>query len=272
MNQLNTQRLLSGLILLGLTWIANTSLAQTREERKQLYDANAAYRKGDFARADSLYAASSSSASPKTKAIAEYNLGHSAYRQQKLDEAIEYFRSAEQNTEDPLEKAEALYNLGNAYYLKDKAREAYEAYKEALRLNPKDEDARHNLMMAKARLTDLEEDPEGDQQGDGDNNDGDQNENPNDGDQKNDQNGDGDQKQDGEGDQDQEGDKNQNDQGQPDDKPRDEQGQKAAQPGQISKSDAERMLDALNQRERQLMQDLMKKKEDGKSRKVEKDW
>jgi len=262
MSQLNPQRLLSGLILLGLMWIANTTFAQTREERKQLYDANAAYRKGDFARADSLYTASAAAASPKTKAIAEYNLGHSAYRQQKLDEAIEYFRSAERNTEDPLEKAEALYNLGNAYYLKDKAREAFEAYKEALRLNPKDEDARHNLMMAKARLTDLEEDPEGDQQGDGDNNDGDQNENPNDGDQK----------QDGEGDQDQEGDKNQNDQGQPDDKPRDEQGQKAAPPGQISKSDAERMLDALNQRERQLMQDLMKKKEDGKSRKVEKDW
>lgn len=250
------------LILLGLSWFATSAKGQTREERKQLYDANVAYRKGDFARADSLYATTSPSATAKAKSIADYNRGHSAYRQQKLDAAIEFFRSAERNTENPLEKSEALYNLGNAYYLQNKAKEAYEAYKAALRLNPKDDDARHNLMMAKSLLTDLEEDPNGDKEGDGDNNEGDKGDNQ----EKGDQEQEGDQGKDGEGD------KNNNDQGQPDDEPRNDQDQKATQPGQISKSDAERMLDALNQRERQLMQDQMKKKEDGKSRKVEKDW
>ncbi len=257
------------LILLALTWFANAAQGQTREERKRLYDANAAYRNGDFARADSIYAATSPGATSKAKSIADYNRGQSAFRQQKLDEAIEHFRSAERNTENPLEKADALYNLGNAYYLQNKAREAYEAYKEALRLNPKDDDARHNLMMAKSLLTDLEEDPDGDKEGEGDKNDGDESEN-----QDGDQNQEGDQDKEGDGDQDQngDGDQNKSDQGQPDDKPSDDQEPKTAQPGQISKSDAERMLDALNQRERQLMQDQMKKKEDGKSRKVEKDW
>lgn len=256
MTQTNEQHTLRCLIMLSIAMIAYTAQAQTREERKQLYDANVAFRKGDFARADSLYATTSPSATTKAKSIADYNRGQSAYRQQKLDEAIEFFRSAERNTENSLEKSEALYNLGNAYYLQNKAKEAYDTYKEALRLNPKDDDARHNLMMAKALLTDLAEDPDGDPDGEGDNDDGDQSDNQEKGDQ--DKNGEGDDDKDGEG--------------QPDDKPRDNQDQKPGQQGQISKSDAERMLDALNQRERQLMQDQMKKKEDGKSRKVEKDW
>lgn len=271
MSRFTTNFLLHAVAIVAFCTSSLHVFSQTREERKHLSEANGAYRSGEYSKADSLYAIESATSTSQGKAISSFNRGNSAFRQERLDEAVEHFRSAERNTENPLEKSEALYNLGNAYYLQNKAKEAYDSYKQALRLNPNDDDARHNLMMAKALLS--EEDQDGDQKDDGDNNDeeGDNNE---DGDQDKSQDGDqdntegGDQNDDGDedGDNKNEGD---NDQEPQQENPRD---QKPAQPGQISKADADRMLDALNQRERQLMQDLMKKKEDGKSRKVEKDW
>ena len=43
-------------------------------------------------------------------------------------------------------------------------------------------------------------------------------------------------------------------------------------PGQISKEDAERMLDELNRKERTLMQQQRNKKSDSKTKNIEKDW
>lgn len=51
-------------------------------------------------------------------------------------------------TSDPELQAQAWYNLGNAHFDGQQWQEAIESYKAALRLNPEDSDAKHNLELA----------------------------------------------------------------------------------------------------------------------------
>jgi len=53
---------------------------------------------------------------------------------------------------DPDLRARAYYNLGNSFYRQGQFAEAVAAYKGALKLNPDDQDAKHNLELAQRRL------------------------------------------------------------------------------------------------------------------------
>ena len=49
-------------------------------------------------------------------------------------------------------RAQAYYNMGNSFYRQGQFAEAIAAYKEALKLNPDDQDAKHNLELAQQQL------------------------------------------------------------------------------------------------------------------------
>ena len=55
-------------------------------------------------------------------------------------------------------RAEVLYNLGNAYFKTGENARAILAYERCLRLNPRHQDAQHNLQFAQARIIDNIED------------------------------------------------------------------------------------------------------------------
>ena len=74
---------------------------------------------------------------------ATFNLGDALYEQQKYDDAAKEFEKAINSETDPVKQSEAWYNLGNTYMKNQKYAEGIEAYKNALRKNPKDEDARY---------------------------------------------------------------------------------------------------------------------------------
>ncbi len=241
----------------------------SREARKTLYEANQAYLSGDFARADSLYNLGAERGD--SREISDFNAGNSLFRQDRFEEAAESFRSAERSSQNNDSKARALYNLGNTLLKNENPKEAVDAYKQSLRLNPKDADARHNLALAKQMLQEQEEQSEGDGDNDDENDgdDGDQNE----GDQnEGDDQQDGDQNKDGEDDPSDDGKDQNKDPSDQNDQDKDQKREQQAQPGQISKEDAERMLEELNRKEKELMQSLMKKKSDGTPRNIEKDW
>lgn len=80
-----------------------------------------------------------------------YDLGHALYRQNKFAEAEKAFASAAEKTEGQ-KKAQALYNRGNAAFRQNRFEEAIGQYETTLAIDPKDEDARHNLTLAKKRL------------------------------------------------------------------------------------------------------------------------
>ena len=79
---------------------------------------------------------------------ANYNLGNALYRKNNTDEAVKYYDNAIENAHDNTVKQEAFYNKGVAYQSAKKLPECITAYKNALILNPNDEDARQNLQRA----------------------------------------------------------------------------------------------------------------------------
>jgi Ca-activated chloride channel homolog len=80
-----------------------------------------------------------------------YDLGNTLYRQKKFAEAEKAFAAAAEKSQGPA-KERAVYNRGNAAFRQNRLEDAIGHYETAVALDPKDEDARHNLAVAKRRL------------------------------------------------------------------------------------------------------------------------
>lgn len=79
---------------------------------------------------------------------AQFNLGNALYKGSRVDDAVTAYDAAIENSKLPAEKAAAYYNKGVVLQNNKKLPECIDAYKNALRLNPADEDARLNLQKA----------------------------------------------------------------------------------------------------------------------------
>ena len=193
-----------------------------------------------------------------------FKLGDAFYKQGKFEEAAQQFRqiiASEKNDKNLLSKA--YHNLGNSLLKTKKPEESIAAYKEALKLNPKDEETRYNLAYAQAQLKQQ-------QQQNKDNKDNK--------DQKNNK----DQKKDSKEDQKKQDQKDKNDKnntdgnknqdGKPNEKDQNKEQKSGNQPPKISKEDAQRILDALNNQEKDIQKKVSKKEDATGSGKIEKDW
>jgi Ca-activated chloride channel homolog len=189
-----------------------------------------------------------------------FNLGDALYRQQRFGEAAEQYQAAASRTKDPFGKAQALHNLGNALLKEQKLQESIDSYKEALRLNPNDADTKYNLEYAKMLLKQQEEQKKQKQ---------DQKQNQKD---KKDQQKQDQQKKDEQKKDDEKKDPQKQDQQQKDQQKQDQQKEQQAQQKkqQISKKDAERILEALKNEEKDVQKKLHKKVP--ARVRVEKDW
>lgn len=248
--------------LLGLAsflLIASSSFGQ--EEKFLVNKGNEAYNSGDYIQAQENY----------TKAleldpniyVADYNSADVLYKEQKFEEAIEKYKTLSETLEDKELRAKAYHNLGNSYMEAQQYDQSVKALKNSLKLNPSDEDTRYNLAYAMEKLKQQQQDQEKNQ---------DQNKDQNkDQDQKDQQDQNKDQNKDN---QDQNENKDQNKDKQDQDQNQDQQDQQnqQPQPNQLSKQDAERMLDALNNDEKQVQKKMKKKKGKGGNEKIEKDW
>ena len=116
-----------------------------------LREGNDCYKKQNFKQADSLYRKGLKVDSNSVKA--KFNLGDALYKQNKMEEAQEYFKNLSENSSsDEQLKASSLHNLGNCLLKQNKLEESIEAYKKSLKLNPNDEDTRYNLAYAQKKL------------------------------------------------------------------------------------------------------------------------
>jgi tetratricopeptide (TPR) repeat protein len=79
---------------------------------------------------------------------AQYNLGNAFYKAGKTEEAEDAYNNAINKSQSAMDKANAWYNKGMALQNSKKLPESIDAFKQALRLNPDDEDARQNLQIA----------------------------------------------------------------------------------------------------------------------------
>ena len=78
---------------------------------------------------------------------ARFNVAGALYKNGKLDEAASLYRALGEDPRSPLAPS-SRFNLGNALFGKKDFAGAARAYRDALRLRPGDDDARHNLEMA----------------------------------------------------------------------------------------------------------------------------
>jgi len=186
---------------------------------------------------------------------AHFNLGDAYYKQNRFDESIKEFYSSLELTENPELKAKSHHNIGNSLLKSEKYKESIEAYKNALKINPNDQETKYNLSYALDQL-------EKQQNQQNQNQDQDKNKDKNqDQDKNKDQNQQNDKK-----------DEQQNEQNKPDQNQQTQQDNTKAQQqkNQISKEEAERILQALKNNE----QDIQKKlrKQTATPIKKEKDW
>lgn len=239
--------------LLSLGFIVLTSLnASAQEEKFLINNGNDAYNNGDYIQAQEMYD-KALEINPNLH-IADYNTGDVLYQEEKFAEAIEKYKTLSETLEDKELQSKAFHNLGNAYLEAQQYEQSVKALKNSLKLNPSDEDTRYNLAYAMGKLKQQQEQQQQNQ---------DQNKDQNKDDKNKDQNKD---KQD----QDKQ-DQDKKDQDQDKDQ-QDKQDQNKPQPNQMSKEDAERMLDALNNDEKEVQKKMKKKKGKGANEKIEKDW
>jgi Ca-activated chloride channel family protein len=207
-------------MLLFLTALSVT--AQT--DRQYIRQGNKQFRMGDYPNAEVSYRKAIEQ-NPKNPQ-ASFNLGNALMAQKKDSAAVTQFENASRLETNPLRKAQSFHNIGVICQTHKMYGEAIEAYKNALRLNPNDDETRYNLVLCKHQKQKQDQQ----KQNQGQNND----------DQKKD-----DQKKD-----DQQKDQNSDKQ---DDKKQQEQ-----QKPQMSKDNAEQLLNAAIQNEKQT-QDKLKK-------------
>ena len=137
------------IILSGCLLIFSSFLnAQTVDEI--IKKGNDLYKQQQYELAKAAYEEALAKDSSNTTAI--FNLGNTAYRLAKPDEAIKSFDRLSAKYTSAGEKAKAYYNKGVVLSNQKRLEESIEAYKDALRQDPNDKEARENLQKALLEL------------------------------------------------------------------------------------------------------------------------
>ncbi len=207
--------------------------------------ANEAYEKGDYVNAEAGYREALLVTPDDARLY--FNLGNALTRQGKFDEAVTAYEQFKSMTSNPRERAAADYNIGNIHGAKEEWAKAAERYRESLRSNPDDAQAQYNYELARRRLTQPPPPPQQQQ--------GDQEKNEQEQDQQQQQ------QQDGQQQQDQNGESQQSD----------PQSSPEASEGQMSQREAEQILNALENKEKELLKEYQKKQIPPRTRHA-KDW
>lgn len=104
----------------------------------------------DYSQKESKYREGASKSKNRSEDL--YNLGNSIYKQEAYDESKDFYINAIEKSVDKSERHKAFHNLGNVLMKEKNYSGAVEAYKNALRNNPKDQQTRYNLALAKEML------------------------------------------------------------------------------------------------------------------------
>ena len=174
------------LSVMSLTWLCacsshndgNKPAESTKAERNFIVEGNEQYAQGNYTEAEAAYRKALTE-NPNS-AMAQFNLASALLRQdpkmgknapapaqpqqtdttqqeqmsEQLQHAVEILKSLVESSTEPAVVSVAAYDLGNISYKQQDYGQAIECYKEALRKNPKYDDARYNLRMAQLKQKD----------------------------------------------------------------------------------------------------------------------
>jgi len=228
------------IIIIGLCLSGSVLYAQ--DAKTYVYKGNELYNQKKYDEAAADY---NKSVGDKKMALqGNFNLGDALYKQKKFDDAAQHFTDIGSSANNSAVKAGAYHNLGNTLMQSKKYQESIDAYEKSLLNNPKDDQTRYNLAYAQEKLKQQQQQKK--------------NQDKNNKDNKNQQNKDQQNK-----DQDKKNQQNKDQQN------KDQQQQDQ---NKMSKDDAQRMLDALNNDEKNTQDKLKDKKFKAGRAQIQKDW
>jgi Ca-activated chloride channel family protein len=140
-------------LLVFLAFLASGQIWRDKPSRKNA-EGNALYQQKNYPGALEKYVEAQDGKSHQQELA--YNLANSLYQQKKYPEALKEFERAI-FTDNPSLNQKVHFNRGNAFFQMGKYEEAVESFKKTLELNPGDKDAKHNLELA---LKKLQENPQ----------------------------------------------------------------------------------------------------------------
>lgn len=265
---------LSTVIFLALSMVPVFVFAQEKKERRAaqnyLSEAQQSLQKEKFADAEADFRQAISL--DPTNETAKYNLGAMYYEKEKNEEAMLRFKQAATTANSKAEKHRAFHNLGNTFMNAKRYQEAVAAYKDALRNNPKDDETRYNLALAKDLL---DKNPPPPEENNEDNKDQEKEQNEKEQEEKEKQNQDKEETDQGEGQQDEDKQEDGENKAEPNE-PKEEDGDKPQQqqqvPGQLSPQQVKSLLEAMNNEEKKVQDKINAEKQKGVKVKSDKDW
>lgn len=218
-----------------LLLVTMTVVAQT--DRQYIRQGNKQFHRGDYPGAEVSFRKAVEKNPQNPQAV--FNLGNALMAQKKDSAAVEQFENAARLETNPLRKSQSYHNMGVICQTHKMYGEAIEAYKNALRLNPDDDETRYNLVLCKHQKQKQDQNRQNQDQQNND-------------DKKND---------------------DKKDQQKPEEK-KDQQDQKQQeQPKpQMSKENAEQLLNAAIQNEKQTQDKLKKAQQQPQRRNIQKNW
>lgn len=241
-------------VMLALAGVARVS-AQRMPERGLVRKGNRQYNREHYEKSIESY--TKALAADPTSFEATYNLGSSLFRAERYEKAEQTLsKIVSDTTRTDAERADAVYNLGNTQFVQKKLQEALESYRQAMRLNPDDQEAKYNYAYTKKLIQEQENQQNQQNQ-----------QNQNDQNQQNQEQQNQDQQQEGQQQEQQGGDdKQQPSEQQPqqnggsEPQQGDEQGEPQQTPSGISPQEQQAMLDAIQQQEDKTQEKLKEKK------------
>ena len=209
--------------------------AQT--DRQYVHQGNKQFHTGDYANAEVSYRKALEKNDRNPQAL--YNLGNALMAQNKDSAAVAEFEKAAKVETNGLRKSMAYHNMGVICQRHQMFGDAIEAYKQSLRLNPHDDETRYNLELCKRQQKQQDQNKDNQQQ---------QN--------KDDKNKD----------------KDKQDQQKQDQQKQDQKQDQQKQEPKMSKDNAEQLLNAAMQQEKQTQERMKKAQQQPQRRNIDKNW
>ena len=166
-------RVLAILAVIVASLISGEVVAQKMPERRLVRKGNRQYERGDYDNSIDNYSRALRY-DPKSFE-AKFNTANVQFRRAFADSVqldVKMIEKAEQtlrklaqdSTRTDIERADVAYNLGNSLFMQQKFKEALVSYRDAMRLNPDDQEAKYNYALTKEMLKQQQQQQQNQQQ------------------------------------------------------------------------------------------------------------